>query len=61
MIPMEPGPEDFARMLSERRARMDEARTIARYAHSRSGLLTRYLRRLADRIDPTGHARRDLP
>ena len=60
MIPMEPGPEDFARILSERRARMDEARTIARYAHSRSGLLMRYLRRLADRIDPTGHARRDL-
>ncbi len=60
MIPMEPGPEDFARMLSERRARMDEARTIARYAHSRSGLLTRYLRRLADRIDPVGQARREL-
>ena len=60
MIPMEPGPEDFARILSERRARMDEARTIARYAHSRSGLLTRYLRRLADRIDPTGHGRQEL-
>ena len=60
MIPMEPGPEDFARILSEHRARMDEARTIASYAHSRSGLLTRYLRRLADRIDPTGHARREL-
>ncbi|TMD11824.1 MAG: hypothetical protein E6I27_13440 [Chloroflexi bacterium] len=60
MIPMEPGPEDFARMLSEQRARMDEARAIARYAHSRTGLLTRYLRRLADRIDPTGASRREI-
>ena len=60
MIPMEPGPEDFARMLSEQRARMDEARAIARNAHSRTGLLTRYLRRLADRIDPTGASRREI-
>ena len=60
MIPMEPGPEDFARMLSEQRARMDAARAIARYAHSRTGLLTRYLRRLADRIDPTGASRREI-
>jgi len=60
MIPMEPGPEDFARMLAEQRARMDEARAIAHYAHSRSGLLARYLRRLADRVDPTGRRRREL-
>ena len=60
MIPMEPGPEDFARMLAEQRARMDAARAIAHYAHSRSGLLTRYLRRLADRVDPTGRRRREL-
>ncbi len=60
MIPMEPGPEDYARMLSERRAQMEQARAHARYAHSRAGLLMAYLRRLADRIDPTGARRRDL-
>jgi hypothetical protein len=60
MIPMEPGPEDYARMLAERRARMEEARAIAYFAHSRSGLLVRYLRRLADRIDPTGRARAQM-
>ena len=59
MIPMQPGPEDFARRLAEQRARMQEARAIAYLAHSRTGLLTRYLRRLADRIDPTGAARRN--
>jgi hypothetical protein len=60
MIPMEPGPEDMARILAERRAQMDDARAYARYAHSRTGLLISYLRRLADRIDPTGRARWDL-
>ena len=60
MIPMEPGPEDMARILAERRAQMDAARAYARYAHSRTGLLMGYLRRLADRIDPIGRARRDL-
>jgi len=58
MIPMEPNPEDMARMLAERRAEMERARGIARYAHSRTGLLRAYLRRLADRIDPTGRERR---
>ncbi|HSS61508.1 MAG TPA: hypothetical protein VLK30_08640 [Candidatus Limnocylindrales bacterium] len=58
MMPMEPGPEDYARHLSEQRARMQEARVIAHFAHSRTGKLTRFLRRLADRIDPTGVARR---
>ena len=60
MIPMEPGPEDFARILEERRKQMEEARAYARYAHSRTGLLVGYLRRLADRIDPTGARRRHL-
>ena len=60
MIPMEPGPEDMARILAERRAQMEDARAYARYAHSRTGLLMGHLRRLADRIDPTGRARRDL-
>ena len=60
MIPMEPGPEDMARILAERRAQMNDARAYARYAQSRTGLLIGYLRRLADRIDPTGRARREL-
>ncbi len=60
MIPMEPGPEDYARMLAERRAQMDEARSIAYFAHSRTGRLVRFVRSLADRIDPTGRQRRDL-
>jgi len=50
----------MARILAERRAQMDDARAYARYAHSRTGLLISYLRRLANRIDPTGRARRDL-
>jgi hypothetical protein len=60
MIPMEPGPEDFARILSERRAEMDRARAYMRYAHSRTGLLRGYVRRLVERIDPTGRKRTDL-
>ena len=61
MIPMEPGPEDFARMLSERRAAMEQSRGYAHYAHSRTGLLLAHLRRLAERIDPTGRVRREVP
>ena len=57
MFPIEP-PDEFARHLAEQRARMMEARTIAYLAHSRTGLMVRYLRRLADRIDPTDKARR---
>ena len=60
MIPMEPGPEDYARYLAEQRARMQEARAIAYFTHSRTGQLTRYLRRMADRIDPTGRKRREI-
>lgn len=60
MNPMAPGPEDFARQLSERRAQMESARVIAFMAHSRRGLLARFLQRLADRLDPTGSARLDL-
>jgi hypothetical protein len=58
MIPMEPGPEDHARHIAEQRRRMQEAQTIAYLTHSRTGLMIRYLRQLADRIDPTGAARR---
>ncbi len=57
MIPMEPGPEDYARMLAERRTEMQKARAIAYLAHSRTGVLARFVRNLADRIDPTGRKR----
>jgi hypothetical protein len=59
MNPMDPGymPEEFARHLAEQRAEMLRAHAIVRYAHSRSGLLARFLQRMADRIDPTGEAR----
>jgi hypothetical protein len=60
MNPMAPGPEDFARQLSERRAQMESARVLAYIAHSRRGLLARFLQRLADRVDPTGNARRNV-
>ncbi len=60
MMPMEPGPEDFARLLAEKRAQMQSARGVVYLAHSRRGLIARFLERLADRIDPTGSARRDL-
>ena len=53
MIPMEPGPEDFARILSERRADMERSRAFARYAHSQTGLLFRHLRRLTFRETPS--------
>ena len=60
MIPMEPAPEDFARQLAERRAQMQSARAMIYMVHSRRGLLARFLERLADRVDPTGSARREL-
>ncbi len=53
-------PEDFARHLAEQQARMQEARGVVYFAHSQSGLLARFLQRMADRIDPTGEARREL-
>ncbi len=61
MNPMERAdhaPEDFARHLAEQRARMHEADAFIYYAHSRTALLARFLQRMADRIDPTGEARR---
>lgn len=60
MNPMQPGPEDFARQLEERRTEMRAARAIAYKAHSRAGLLAAFLQRLADRVDPTGRARKDM-
>ena len=62
MNPMESdhGPEEFARHLAEQRTQMLEAEALVYYAHSRSGLLARFLQRMADRIDPTGEARREM-
>jgi hypothetical protein len=61
MNPMDPSnfmPEEFERHLAEQRRRMRDAHNVVRYAHSRSGLLARFLQNLADGIDPTGEARR---
>ena len=63
MNPMERAdhaPEEFARNLAEQQERMLQADALVYYAHSRSGLLTRFLQRMADRIDPTGEARKNL-
>ena len=51
-------PEESARHIAEQRQRMREADHVVRYAHSKSGMLARFLQRLADGIDPTGEARR---
>ncbi len=64
MNPMDPSnylPEDSARHIAEQRQRMREADHVVRYAHSKSGMLARFLQRLADGIDPTGEARRTDP
>ncbi|MFI5284186.1 MAG: hypothetical protein ACHQ0J_13800 [Candidatus Dormibacterales bacterium] len=53
-------PEEFARHLAEQQARMQAAQGFVHYAHSQTGLLARFLQRMADRIDPTGEARREL-
>ncbi|HSP09532.1 MAG TPA: hypothetical protein VLU92_08060 [Candidatus Dormibacteraeota bacterium] len=63
MSPMERAdhaPEEFARYLAEQQWRMVEARSLLAYAHSRTGLLARFLQAMADRIDPTGEARRSV-
>lgn len=54
MNPMERAdhaPEELARHLAERQS-------LITYAHSRTGLLARFPQAMADRIDPTGEARR---
>lgn len=63
MNPMERAdhvPEEFARNLAEQQARMQHAEALIYYAHSRTGLLARFLQRMADRIDPTGESRKGL-
>jgi hypothetical protein len=57
---MDPGPEDYARMLHQRRAEMERSRAFARYAHSRTGLLMAHLRNLVERVDPTGRDRQQV-
>ena len=60
MNPMESAdraPEEFARHLDEQRRQMRQADALIYFAHSRTGLLARFLQRMADRIDPTGEAR----
>jgi hypothetical protein len=64
MNPMDPSnflPEESARHIAEQRQRMREADHVVRYAHSKSGMLARFLQRLADGMDPTGEARRSAP
>jgi hypothetical protein len=49
MNPMQPAPEDFAHQLEERRVQMQKARAMVYAAHSRTGLLRNFLRRIAGR------------
>ena len=51
-------PEGFARHVAEQRENMRRADAVVYFAHSRAGLLARFLQRMADAIDPTGEARR---
>ena len=48
-----------ARGLADEHARLREATSVSS-RHSRTGIMARFLQRLADRIDPTGEARRTL-
>ncbi len=53
-------PEENARRLAEEQARMREALAAVRYGHSRVVLLARFLRAIAERIDPTSQSRSEL-
>ena len=46
--------EDHARRLAEQQAQMRRSAALARYAHSRTGLLFRHVRRLASAFDVPG-------
>lgn len=50
--------EEVKRHQAELRASLQQSRVVA--YHSRTGLLTRYVRRLADQLDPSGRIRKDL-
>jgi hypothetical protein len=61
MNPMDPSnfmPEDFERHIERHRQQLQEMYGPLRFTHSRSGMLARFLQRLADGMDPTGEARR---
>jgi hypothetical protein len=61
MNPMDRGDhfaDEFGRHLEKQQSLMREAVALVHYAHSRTGLLARFLQRMADRVDPTGEARR---
>lgn len=48
-----------AQLMAKEHARKREAAAV-RGAHSRAAVLARFLQRLANRIDPTGEARRSV-
>ena len=50
---------EIKRRMREEQVHMQQAVSAVRYAHSRTGLMARFLQRMADRIDPTGEARRE--
>ena len=50
---------EITRRMREQQIRMQQSASAVRYAHSRTGQMARFLQRMADRIDPTGEARRD--
>ena len=63
MNPMERAdhaPEEFAATSPSSRNAMQKADAPVYYAHPRTGLLARFQLRMADRIDPTGEARKSL-
>jgi|GEM_PF-4413465 len=60
MDPAEYSAEEFARQVADRQRMMKESRALVYRVHSRTGVLARFLQRMADAIDPTGVARRDV-
>jgi hypothetical protein len=48
-----------AQFMAKEHAQLREAAAV-RGAHSRAAVLARFLQRLADRVDPTGEARRTI-
>ena len=44
-------PEEFARHLAEQQSQMREADALMHYAHSRTGLLARFLQRIKQLVE----------
>jgi hypothetical protein len=60
MNPIDPTnfmPDDFGRHIEEHREELRRLYGPARFGHSRSGQLARFLRQLADAVDPSGESR----